>query len=684
MEFQYCLFYKNDRLQFGWIREVRKNKPVIVPVQGKEFSSSTNRLEYIWSGKIIQNEKDALAHLAEKSEETVSMANDIELDVIHELCDTGVPYTLEELAENFLDDPEDGWLRVALLIKIKQERKRFQQKKNQFVARSVADIQKLEEEEERKQEQKRRLTKEATWAEDLREDKLPVISPEEKEHWNQFLQRVWNYLRYLESSQEKEYVKTLFHCQNQEQIVTERRLLHILSLAGFETSWGYLILSRVEAQATVSDDELSAISTLKERDVRGSRFNLETEDDTALLTYTVDNADTRDYDDAVSLEELDEGFLLRVHIADVASFIEPGSPLFHKGESRMSSLYTIKETYPMFHPDLSENVFSLKESVDRPVLTFEIQVNGEGERVNSRIYRSIINVNRNLTYEAVDQAIAENDPYWTAVFKICLGLKQTRIDNGSLELERTEIKMDISDPDAIQIKEIRENTPASLSIEELAIFANHQAASFCNQHELLCLYRNQPPYSVNRQIEEGEKLTLRDIHIQPARIGTIPEGHSALGLDCYMQVTSPIRRFLDLINQGVIFAQMATQESSYSSDDLLNWARLGEEVQREYTQVERLLSDHWKIKYLEQNRDEVYEAQFFRSLRGGKLLINILKVQLIVECVADEALPESFQVILDQVKPEYNRVIARPCAASSSTSTAESEGAESEIDPESS
>ncbi len=241
-------------------------------------------------------------------------------------------------------------------------------------------------------------------------------------------------------------------------------------------------------------------------------------------------------------------------------------------------------------------------------------------------------------------------------------------------MERTEIKLDISDPAHIDIKEVRGNTPANMLVEELAIFTNHQSASYCNQHNLPCLYRNQPPYALNRELAEDEKPTLRDIHIQPARIGMSPEGHSALGLDCYMQVTSPIRRFLDLINQSVIFSQLASRDSGYLTEDLLSWARQGEEIQKEYAAIERRLQDHWKIRYLDQHKDGIFNAQLIRTLRNGKSLIRILDIQLVVECVMEEPSSENFQVVLDQVIPKYDRVVARPYLAAG-------EKAADEIDP---
>ena len=659
MEFQFCIFYKNDRLQFGWIREVRKNKPVIVPIQGKEISCSTNRLEYIWQGTIYQNEKEAIAYLAEKSKKVLAESAGIELDVIHELCETGVPYTLEDLAENFLDNPDDGWSRVALLIKIRTDQKHFQRKKNQFFARSSEEILRLEEEAEKKLENERRQLKEKEWADKLRNNERPDISSAEEDHWQLFLHRIQNFLFYLENSQEKDYFCSLFQCQITEPIITERRFLDVLSLAGIDISWGRLILSRVSAHSS-SEDEQAAVAKLMSLDIWKGLYDIETRDQRELMTFTVDSAETRDYDDAVSWEAQGGGGMLRVHIADVASFVGKESLLFEKSENRISSLYTVKKVYPMLDPDLSENLFSLHEGFDRPVLTFEVQVAENGEIGATQIYRSVINVNQNLSYELVDEDINRDDPYWTEVFRFCQRLKEKRIENGSLELERIEIKLDISDPDSIQIKEIRENTPASTLIQELAIHTNHQAASFCRQHGLLCLFRNQPPYSINKGLAEGEKPTLQDIQIQPARIGTSPEGHSALGLDCYLQVTSPIRRFLDLVNQGIIFSHLADIENGYDSDELLTWARQGEDIQREYASIERSLERHWKIKYLAQHQDDIFDAQMVRTLRNGKSLINIQQVQLFVECVLDEVPEGTFQIVLDLVTPKYDRVVVRP------------------------
>ncbi len=660
MEHQYCLFYKNDKLQFGWIREVRKNKLVVIPEQGKEFNCAPSRVEYIWKGKILTEEKEALEYLLQKADWSRNQSRSMEIDVIHELCDPGTPYTIDELAENFLDEYENGWLRTALLLSLKSDNKLFQQKKSQFFARSGEEIAVIEEQEEKKREVEKRQAIETEWAQTILEGKTPAIEDSQTSHWDQFIHRFRNFVVHLERSQEKDYFCTLFQCQLKDTERVERKLLDDLAIAGYPMSWGRLVLKRASVDFTLEPKEKEESEQLLTASIQDSRFQCKTLDQRSLNTYTVDHQDTRDFDDALSFEKTENGSFVRVHITDVASLVPENHALFELASERCSSLYTIKETYSMFAPILSEGLFSLKQESERATLTFEFCFDEQGDLVKSEIYRSLISVDKNLSYEEIDRQIEENSSFWADLWNICNHQASIRRENGSLELDRYEVKLDISDPGNIKLKSIRENTPASLMIQELAILTNHLAATYARDNELPCLYRNQPPYSVSKSVGENEKPTLKDINIQPARVSLNPEGHSALGLDCYLQISSPIRRFLDLVNQTIIMTHMGNGESSFSQETLLEWARRGEEVQREFVQIERKLSDHWKIKYLEQHRDELFEAQFIRTNRNGRAQIVLTLLQLMLE-MPMESIPEEeiFKVRLDRVDSRTNRISVR-------------------------
>ncbi len=668
MEHQYCLFYKNDKLQFGWIRELRKNKLVIVPEQGKEFNCAPSRVEYIWKGKIIPDEREALEHLLQKADWSRNESQSIEIDVIHELCESGIPYTIDELAENFLDEHENGWLRTALLLSLKSDNKLFQQKKSLFFARSEEEIAGIEEQEEKKREAEKRQAVESKWAQSILESEIPLIEQSQSAHWDQFLHRFKNFVIHLERSQEKEYFCTLFQCQLKDTERAERKLLDYLATAGCPMSWGRLILERASVDFSLAPGEKERAEQLLAASIQESRFQCETVDQRSLNTFTVDHQDTRDFDDALSFEKTESGSTVRIHITDVASLVPEDHPLFELASERCSSLYTIKKTYSMFAPILSEGLFSLKQETERAVLTFEFCFDEQGNVINSNVYRSLIVVDKNYSYEEIDRHIEEQVSFWSDLWNICKQQASIRRENGSLDLDRYEVKLDITDPENIKLKSIRENTPASLMIQELAILTNHLAATYAKDNNLPCLFRNQAPYTISKNLAEDEKPTLKDINIQPARVSLNPEGHSALGLDCYLQVSSPIRRFLDLVNQIIIMTHMGNAESAFSQETLLEWARRGEEVQREFVQIERKLSDHWKIKYLEQQRDELFEARFIRTNRNGRAQVVLTLLQLTLEMPMD-SIPEEeiFMVSLDRVDSSVNRVSVRYLASETTT-----------------
>jgi len=660
MSHQYCLFYKNSKLQFGWIQEIRKNKLVVVPTQGKEFNCSPKQSEYIWNGADQTDVVEAIDYLSKQINLVEKQRQQIDISTIHELCEINHAYSIEDLATDFLDDPENGWHRVALLLEIKNNSLLFQQKKSDFFARSPEDIEKLEEQTQKEQEKEALKIAEQNWADLLINGSTPEVSSEDSEHWQKFQLRLLNFLIHWQRSEEKQYFSEMFRCNLNDQIVAERLIINCLKLTDHPISWGKLMLVRSSIVLEFETKELEISEKVKTGDIWKNRFETETVDQRHLETFTVDNEETKDFDDALSWEVQGDFTVLRIHIADVASFIYKPHELFEIVSGRISSVYTIKDVYPMFAPSLSESFFSLAQGQDRSVITYEIKINPSNEIESTSIYRSIINVDLNYSYLEVDRLLNQSDFFWSHLLDFCTHLKTKRIENGCLDIDRLEVQLDISDPDHININTVRENTPASLIIEELAIYTNYLAAHYCSVNDLLCLYRNQPPYSVSKNLEEGVKPTLKDIQIQPAHIGLTAEGHSALGLDCYAQATSPIRRFVDLVNQNIILSHLSGQEESFDEDDLLLWAKRGEEIQREYTILERNLLEHWKIKYIAQNKDKTFSAQFIRYLKNRKALINLTELQLFIETDLPniQDTPE-FEALVESANPDYNRVILR-------------------------
>ena len=120
MEHNFCVFYKNDKLNFGWVREEKKSKLSIVPAIGKEFSCPQSRIEFSWNAKKFSEAKEALSYLNAKIPWLETKLQEIDLQTIHELCEPGTPYTIDQLAIDFLEEPEDSWNQTALFLTLKK------------------------------------------------------------------------------------------------------------------------------------------------------------------------------------------------------------------------------------------------------------------------------------------------------------------------------------------------------------------------------------------------------------------------------------------------------------------------------------------------------------------------------------------------------------------------------------
>ena len=168
---------------------------------------------------------------------------------------------------------------------------------------------------------------------------------------------------------EKNHFINLFNLSDN-LFVAENQLLVILYCLDFHWSWSELKAK----QAGVCENYSTAVLEEAELLAKNSKDTSKEQgeiDQTNLLVFTVDSIKTKDFDDAISLEKTAEGLFVRLHISNLASFVPLESAIFEHLQNYISSAYTAEKVYNLLPPILSENVFSLKEKTNRPVITFE-------------------------------------------------------------------------------------------------------------------------------------------------------------------------------------------------------------------------------------------------------------------------------------------------------------------------
>lgn len=376
--------------------------------------------------------------------------------------------------------------------------------------------------------------------------------------------------------------------------------------------------------------------------------------------FTIDGADAKDLDDAVSLTRLANGnYLLGVHIADVSHYVTEGGPLDNEALKRGNSVYLIDQVIPMLPTVLSNGLCSLNEQVDRLTLSIDMEISGDGKVVNHTIYESVINTTARMVYTDVSDIIENKSPELITKYAHILDeimlmdelakiLRKKRMDRGSLDFEFDEAYITLNSAGIPISIDIAERRVANKIIEEFMLLANETVAEHFYWLEIPFVYRIHEKPSLEKMEEfkafiKGFGITLKgaseNIHpkelsevlkkvegqsyehvvntimlrsMRKAFYGVDCEGHFGLGVKFYCHFTSPIRRYPDLMIHRImkeslhgglnekrvkILKKKATEAASIASTT----ERKAQELERE---VEKLK----KAEYMSKHIGETFEG----------------------------------------------------------------------------
>jgi len=317
------------------------------------------------------------------------------------------------------------------------------------------------------------------------------------------------------------------------------------------------------------------------------------EDLRQLPLLTIDGADARDFDDAVFCEPAGKGWRLYVAIADVAHYVERGSPLDEEARSRGTSVYFTRRVLPMLPEVLSNGLCSLNPRVDRLCMVCEMGVGRDGRISRARFYEAVMRSQARLTYEEVASMLFDGDtslrrrharllPHLEALHDVFRALLEQRRRRGAIDFDIPEAYVELGEDRRIESISTYQRNDAHRMIEECMIAANVSAARFLLRHEIPTLYRVHDRPAADR-LEELKRFLAtfgvpfpqaRDLHPRHfaqvlervkgrphatlvetvllrsmARAAYQPDdlGHFGLALDHYVHFTSPIRRYPDLL-----------------------------------------------------------------------------------------------------------------------------------------
>lgn len=395
----------------------------------------------------------------------------------------------------------------------------------------------------------------------------------------------------------------------------------------------------VEQEVEKITEEITEEEVRKRRDMRG------------VWTITIDPHDAKDFDDAISLRFLDDGFFeIGVHIADVSHFVRPGKAVDKEALERATSVYLVDRVIPMLPEKLSNNICSLVPHRDRYTFSAIFEMDEHANIRSEWFGKTIIHSDRRFSYEEAQEIIEKGEGEFHKEIgllnQLAGKLRALRFKHGAVAFETEEVKF-ILDENKVPVGlYVKERKDAHLMIEDLMLLANKRVAEFMSKQE------NQVPF-VYRVHDLPDMDRLREFSMMAKRFGyrlqfdspgniasalnnlmaevkgkpeqnilesmaircmakavytTNNIGHYGLAFEHYTHFTSPIRRYPDLLVHRIVHALVTGGKRYAAQDELEDKCRHSSAMERKAMEAERESVKYKQVEFLSKHVGEEFDG----------------------------------------------------------------------------
>ncbi|MEC1651921.1 ribonuclease R [Bacillus vallismortis] len=405
-----------------------------------------------------------------------------------------------------------------------------------------------------------------------------------------------------------------------------------------------------EFPADAMEQASSTPDTIDEKDLKDRR------DLRDQVIVTIDGADAKDLDDAVTVTKLDDGsYKLGVHIADVSHYVTENSPIDKEALERGTSVYLVDRVIPMIPHRLSNGICSLNPKVDRLTLSCEMTINSQGQVTEHEIFQSVIKTTERMTYSDVNQILVDDDeelkqkyeplvPMFKDMERLAQILRDKRMNRGAVDFDFKEAKVLVDEEGAVKDVVIRERSVAEKLIEEFMLVANETVAEHFHWMNVPFIYRIHEEPNAEKLQKFLEfvttfgyvvKGTAGDIHpralqsvldavrdrpeetvistvmlrsMKQAKYDPQSLGHFGLSTEFYTHFTSPIRRYPDLIVHRLIRTYLINGKVDEATQE--KWAERLPDIAEHTSSMERRAVD------AERETDDLKKAEYMLDKIG--------------------------------------------------------------------